>query len=73
MYYIILQKVKEMKKKNKGPRLQYKMAQIGKSILQKDGLQSEQTLGTTDSGNCSPGMRKSQKTILDWYSYPPAV
>ncbi len=31
-------KRKKVKKKNKRPRLQYNIGQIGKSILQKDGL-----------------------------------
>ena len=44
--------------------------QIVKNILQRDGLyiEREPIHGTTDSGNYLPAMRKSQKTILDWYS-----
>ena len=50
--YIFLQREKEVKKKNKMPRLQYNIAQIVKSILQKDGLLKEQIHGIIGSGNC---------------------
>ncbi len=35
-----------------------------KTFCKKRGCRSEPTLGITDSGNCTPGMKRRQRTIL---------
>ena len=45
-----------------------KRYQIIKNILEKDGLERVPTHGITGLENCSQGMKRMLRTILDWYS-----
>jgi len=65
MYLICHTKERE----ERGKRTKIKHSKKG--ILQEGGgLWREQTHGITGSGNCSQGMKRLQRTILDWCSYP---